>query len=84
MLLAGKTNSSGAGGADAYLVKVNLDGNEIWSKTYGSALNEMVSASALADGGFMLWGNVVAPNDIVADPGLAGYDPEKTFLDSYT
>jgi hypothetical protein len=74
LLLAGKTNSSGVGGADAYLVKVDLDGNEIWAKTYGSALNEMVSASALADGGFMLWGNVVDPNDIVADPGLAGYD----------
>lgn len=74
LLLAGKTNSSGAGGADAYLVKVDLDGNEIWSQTYGSALDEMVSASALADGGFMLWGNVVDPTDIVADPGLAGYD----------
>ncbi len=73
LLLAGKTNSSGAGGADAYLIKVDLDGNEIWSQTYGSALDEMVSARAMADGSFMLWGNVVDPTDIVADPGAAGY-----------
>jgi hypothetical protein len=33
----------------------------------------MVSVRALADGGFMLWGNSVDPNDPVADPGAAGY-----------
>ncbi len=74
LLLAGNTNSAGAGGADAYLVKVDLDGNEIWSKTYGSALDEMVLARELADGSLLLWGNVVDPQDFVADPGLAGYD----------
>ncbi|MCX6068088.1 MAG: hypothetical protein NT121_20455 [Chloroflexi bacterium] len=74
LLLAGMTKSSGAGGADAYLVKVDLDGNEIWSKAYGGPLDEMVSARVLEDGSFMLWGNVVDPNDSIADPGAAGYD----------
>jgi len=74
LLLAGKTNTSNAGGADAYLVKVDLEGNEIWSKTYGSSLDEMISARELADGSFLLWGNVIASQDFVADPGLAGYD----------
>jgi len=73
LLLSGMTRSSGAGGADAYLVKVDLQGNEIWSNTYGSPLDEMVSVRTLADGSFMLWGNVVDPDDIVADPGAAGY-----------
>ena len=74
LLLAGNTNSAGAGGADAYLVKVDLDGNEIWAKTFGSPLDEMVFARELADGSLLLWGNVVDPQDFVADPGLAGYD----------
>jgi hypothetical protein len=74
LLLAGMTKSSGAGGADAYLVKVDPDGNEIWSKAYGGPLDEMVSARVLEDGSFMLWGNVVDPNDSIADPGAAGYD----------
>lgn len=73
LLLAGMTKSSGAGGADAYLVKVDLDGNEIWSKAFGGLLDESASVRELADGGFMLWGNSVNPNDIVADPGAAGY-----------
>lgn len=73
LLLAGMTKSFGAGGADAYLVKVDPLGNEIWAKTYGGPLDEMASVRALADGSFMLWGNVVDPNDIVADPGASGY-----------
>ncbi len=73
LLLAGMTKSFGAGGADAYLVKVDPEGNEIWSQAYGGPLDEMVSVRALADGGFMLWGNIVNPTDIVADPGAAGY-----------
>lgn len=73
LLTAGTTKSSGAGGSDAYLIKIDLDGNEIWSKTFGSTLDESASVRELADGSFMLWGNVVDPNDVVADPGAAGY-----------
>ncbi len=73
LLLAGVTRPAGAGGADAYLIKIDPEGNELWSQTFASPLDEMVSARALADGGFMLWGNVVDPNDPVADPGAAGY-----------
>ncbi|MGB5845524.1 MAG: PQQ-binding-like beta-propeller repeat protein [Anaerolineales bacterium] len=73
LLLAGMTKSSGAGGADAYLVKVDLDGNEIWAKTFGGLFDESASVRELADGGFMLWGNSVNPEDVIADPGAAGY-----------
>jgi len=38
LLLAGNTNSAGVGGVDAYLVKVDPQGNEIWSQTYDSSL----------------------------------------------
>ncbi len=73
LLLTGVTYSAGTGGADAYLIKIDSEGNEIWSKTYGSSLDEMVSVCEMADGGFMLWGNRVDPADIIASPGAAGY-----------
>ena len=33
LVIAGVTTSFGAGGMDAYLIKVDQDGNELWSKT---------------------------------------------------
>ncbi|HLY72391.1 MAG TPA: hypothetical protein VKR53_21820, partial [Puia sp.] len=36
-LLCGRTTSSGAGGYDALAIKMDFNGNIIWSKTYGSA-----------------------------------------------
>ncbi len=72
LLLAGTIQSS-TGGADVYLVKIDPEGNPLWSQTFGGPLDERVLASALPDGGFMLWGNSVNLQDIVADPGAAGY-----------
>ncbi len=73
-ILAGETASFGAGGLDGYLIKVDQEGNEIWSQTYGTPLNETITSVALApDGGYYLVGNCVDPNDIIADPGVAGY-----------
>ena len=73
LLMSGLTRSFGAGGADAYLIKTDLEGNEIWSKTFGGPLDESASVRELADGSFMLWGNRVDPNDFIADSGAAGY-----------
>ena len=36
-IIAAQTNSSGNGEIDAYLIKLDSDGNKIWSKTYGGA-----------------------------------------------
>jgi hypothetical protein len=74
LLIAGTTTSFGAQGMDAYLLKVDRDGNELWSKTYGGPLDEMVGAvGQLPDGSYILGGNIVDPNDLIADPGAAGY-----------
>ena len=74
LVISGETNSFGAGGMDAYLIKVDPDGNEIWSKTYGTALDETVSAvKQTFDSGYLLIGNQVDPEDIIADPDTAGY-----------
>ena len=74
LLIAGTTTSFSAEGMDAYLLKVDRDGNELWSKTYGGPLDEMVGAvGQLPDGSFILGGDIVDPNDPIADPGAAGY-----------
>ncbi|MFC1878791.1 hypothetical protein ACFLZW_02645 [Chloroflexota bacterium] len=73
-LISGETNSIGAGGMDVYLIKVDPDGNEIWSHTYGGALDETVaSVRETLDGGYILFGNCVDPEDFITDPGIAGY-----------
>jgi len=74
LMISGVTNSLGAGGMDVYLIKVDQDGNELWSKTFGGPLDEMAGAWPMDDGGYILGGNIVDPNDVVVDnPGVAGY-----------
>jgi WD40 repeat protein len=73
LMIIGYTASFDASGIDVYMIKVDHDGNELWSKTFGGSLDEMGGGKQMPDGGFILGGNVVDPNDIVADPGAAGY-----------
>ncbi|MBR9919761.1 MAG: DUF11 domain-containing protein [Bacteroidetes bacterium] len=58
-ILAGRTNSySGDGTEQAYLVKVDTEGNEIWSETYGGAFNDRANdVVSAADGSVFLLGN---------------------------
>ena len=58
-LAAGKTNSFGQGGSDIYLVKTDANGNLMWSKAYGTALNEYAFGHCLqatTDGGYIVTG----------------------------
>ena len=58
-LAAGKTNSFGQGGTDIYLVKTDANGNLMWSKTYGTSLNETAFGHCLqatTDGGYIVTG----------------------------
>ncbi|WP_287155677.1 hypothetical protein, partial [Candidatus Solincola tengchongensis] len=56
-LLAGDTDSSGAGLCDVYLVKVDADGNRLWSETYGgSGYDWAYSVQETTDGSFLLAG----------------------------
>lgn len=74
LLIAGTTTSFGAQGMDAYVLKVDRDGKELWSKIYGGPLDETVGAvGQTPDGSYILGGNIVDPNDLIADPGAAGY-----------
>ena len=55
--LAGYTNSYGAGGSDAWIVKTDSSGNMQWSKTYGGTSNDGASCIIqTSDGGYALAG----------------------------
>jgi hypothetical protein len=55
--LACYTSSFGAGSFDAWLVRTDSSGNQLWSKTYGGTVNDYASSIVLAsDGGYALAG----------------------------
>lgn len=56
-VLAGRTSSFGAGGEDFLVVKTNLSGDVIWSKTYGGSEDDWGrSIEQTIDGGFIIAG----------------------------
>jgi hypothetical protein len=55
-VITGTTNSFGMGSNDAFLMKVDDNGQVVWFKTYGSNLFEMASCVAIADDGFAMAG----------------------------
>ncbi len=60
-VLAGQTNSFGEGDKDGYLVKVNDQGEEIWSQTYGGPREDRLYAiDQGSDGGFVLTGTTTS------------------------
>ncbi len=59
-VVAGETRSFGAGGSDAAVVKFDLDGNLIWSRTWGGGgYDYMYNLHLTDDGGFITAGTVV-------------------------
>ena len=56
-VLAGLTESFGAGSYDFWLIKTNPDGDSLWSRTFGGRENDVCrSIIQTADGGFVLAG----------------------------
>jgi hypothetical protein len=56
-IVAGLTNSHGAGSYDVYLIKTNGNGDTLWTRTYGgSSDDEGSSVQQTADSGYIITG----------------------------
>jgi hypothetical protein len=60
-VVVGRTESFGAGRYDAWLIRTDADGNELWSKTFGgTGSDEATCVDQTQDGGFVLTGKYFA------------------------
>jgi len=74
-ILAGETLSYGAGSQDFWLLKVDPEGNEIWSKTFGGTEPDGAHCvSETVDGGFILAGGTMSFGEGVFDGWLIKTD----------
>ena len=56
-IIAGFTDSFGEGSYDAYIIKTNAVGDEVWTKTYGGAqYDKAYSIQAISDGTYIVSG----------------------------
>lgn len=57
-IIAGTTSTYGAGGKDVYLIKTNINGDTLWTKTYGGIGDEYgYCVQQTNDGGYIITGN---------------------------
>ena len=64
-IIAGATKSYGVGGLDAWLIKADEAGNEIWNKTFGGPADDFAnSALQTKDGGYIFTGYTIQSHGI--------------------
>jgi hypothetical protein len=58
-IVVGSTSSAGAGGDDVYLMKLNADGDTLWTRTYGGASGDYGYhiQQTFPDSGYVITGN---------------------------
>lgn len=67
-IVAGKTLSYGAGGSDAYILKLDANGNKLWEKFYGGSADDIIySILQLDDGSYIGVGETYSMGEGNAD-----------------
>jgi hypothetical protein len=84
-LLAGYTNSYGAGGYDFYAIRVTNTGDTLWSRTYGGADWEVLRSAVLTPSGYLLMGDTYTNAEGVSDGWLVhvGFDGDTLWTRRY-
>jgi len=76
LAVSGMTQSYGAGGNDAWLLKVSSNGDSLWSRTFGSSGDEVgVNLQQTYDGGYVILGNASATGGSNSNIWLLKTDP---------
>jgi len=69
-ILVGSTNSYGAGGYDAWLIKIDKNGNIIWDQTYGGVTDDKgYSVEKTDDEGYIFVGKKKSDHGLVPQTG---------------
>ncbi len=76
-LVVGSTASFGAGETDAYILKLNAEGDTLWTTTVGSESRENGQEIRLtSDGGFFIGGQVFSMESMSQDYWLVKFAPD--------
>ncbi len=74
-IMVGSTNSYGAGASDIYLIKVDAQGDTMWSKTYGGMYADKgLSVRQTRDGGYIIGCNATITVGLSEDVELIKTD----------
>ena len=83
--MAGYTTSFGSGGQDAWVLRIDSEGNLLWDKTFGGAGNDAVSSIIPAPGGgFVLAGFTFSSGSGNSDGWLFKIDDSGSQVWSWT
>jgi len=79
--IAGSTSSKGAGSTDVWIIKLDIEGNILWDKTYGGDGEEYAEALIqTADGGYGIAGSTSSKGAGSADVWIIKLDIEGNIL----
>jgi hypothetical protein len=73
-VLAGWTNSYGAGSSDGWLLRLDCNGETLWSRTFGGLYSDAWAMNLAGDGGYIMTGQTFSYGAGASDAWLVSYD----------
>jgi hypothetical protein len=84
MVMVGETYSNTAGDADAYLMRVDTNGDTLWTRKFGTAYQEKFNAVIVVDNYIYAAGKLFDPATQMSRGFVARYAANGTLLDTLT